>query len=144
MDEDDVVRIVRSYIEGLFPKVCPNCGMRFDSLREYLQSTTHLESPILYDTIHEEIPSQPLGPLSLANCACGTTLTINSRGLPTDQLIQLLEWARIECNKRSIGVRDLLRHIRDRIDRQVLQDGEDVDSLKDSRSITKTSTSSPP
>jgi hypothetical protein len=125
MDEDDVVRIVRSYIEGLFPKVCPNCGVRFSSLREYLQSTTHLESPILYDPLDEDLPSQPLGPLSLANCACGTTLTINSRGLPANQLIQLLEWARSESQKRSIGVRELLRHIRDRIDSQVLQDVED-------------------
>ena len=122
MSEDDVIQIMRSYIEGLFPKVCPNCGMRFGSLREYLQLTTHLESPILYDTISEEIPSQPLGPLSLANCACGTTLTINSRGLPTVQLIELLEWARDESSKRSVEVRELLRHLRDCIDRQVLQD----------------------
>ena len=120
MDEDDVVRIVRLYIEGLFPKVCPNCRLRFKSLREYLQSTTHLDSPILYDTINPEIP---LGPLSLANCACGTTMSIDSRGIPPAQMIELLGWARSESNTRSIGVRELLSHIRDRIDRQVLGDG---------------------
>jgi hypothetical protein len=103
--------------------------MRFGSLREYLLSTTHLESPILYDSISEQIPSQPLGPLSLANCACGTTLTINSRGLPTVQLIELLEWARIECCKRSVDVRELLRHLRARIDSQVLQEDKPWDSL---------------
>src|SRR5262245_38747417 len=122
MDEDDVVRIVRSYIEGLFPKACPNCGMRFGSLREYLEATTHLETPILYDVISPEIPSNPLGPLSLANCACGTTLTINSRGIPREQMIELLEWARSESDRRSIGVRELLRWLRDSIDKQVLSE----------------------
>jgi hypothetical protein len=122
MTEDDVVRIVRLYIEGLFPKSCPNCGARFESLREYLEGTTHLATPVLYDDIDEGIPAEPLGPMSLANCACGTTLTISSKGIPTEQMVELLAWARHECLKRSIGIRDLLRHIRDRIDREVLAD----------------------
>jgi hypothetical protein len=120
MTEDDVVRIVRSYIEGLFPRVCPNCGRRFGSLREYLESTTHLASPILYDRITENIPAQPLGPMSLAACVCGTTLAVGSRGIPQAQMVELLEWARAESLRRSIGVRELLHHIRDRIDSQVL------------------------
>src|SRR5262245_17303762 len=51
MNEDEVVRIVRSYLEGVFPKVCGRCGQRFDSLREYLEATTHLSTPVLYDDI---------------------------------------------------------------------------------------------
>jgi hypothetical protein len=120
VNEDDVVRIVRSYIEGLFPRVCPNCGRRFASLREYLQSTTHLSSPILYDDITDEIPPHPLGPMSLANCPCGTTLTVSSKGISTEQMVELLTWARSESLRRSIDVRELLRHIRERIDREVL------------------------
>jgi len=120
MTEDDVVRIVRLYIEGLFPKTCPNCSARFESLREYLEATTHLASPVLYDEIEQGIPDQPFGPMSLANCVCGTTLTISSRGIPTEQMVELLTWARSECLRRSIGIRDLLSHIRDRIDAEVL------------------------
>lgn len=119
MTEDDVVRIVRSYIEGLFPRVCPNCGRRFGSLRDSLEFTTHLASPILYEEIAEEIPAKPLGPISMAACRCGTTLSVGSQGLPQAQLVELLTWVRSESLRRSIGVRDLLRHIRDRIDSEV-------------------------
>ena len=122
MTEDDVVRIVRLYIEGLFPKTCSNCGARFESLREYLEGTAHLASPVLYDDIDEGVPAEPLGPMSLANCACGSTLTIGSSRMPTAQMVELLTWARGESLRRSIGIRDLLRHIRDRIDREVLAD----------------------
>jgi hypothetical protein len=125
MTEDDVVHIVRSYIEGLFPKVCSNCGRRFVSLRDYLETTTHLANPILYDDIAESIPPRPLGPLSLASCPCGTTLAISGRGIPLPQMIELLTWARTESRQRSISLRELLRHIRDRIDRQVLERPED-------------------
>jgi hypothetical protein len=125
MTEDDVVRIVRSYIEGLFPRVCSNCGRRFVSLRDYLEMTTHLASPILYDDIADSVPEKPIGPMSLANCTCGTTLTVSSSGIPTAQMVELLTWARTESRRRSISLRELLRHIRDRIDRQVLEGPED-------------------
>jgi hypothetical protein len=125
MNEDDVVRIVRSYIEGLFPRMCPNCGRRFASLRDYLEATTHVASPILYDDLREGVPDKPLGPMSLANCTCGTTLTVSSSGIPTAQMVMLLTWARAESRRRSITVRELLQHIRDRIDQQVLERRED-------------------
>jgi hypothetical protein len=124
MTEDDVVRLVRAHIEGLFPRVCPNCGRRFGSLRDYLRMTTHLESPVLYDEIDGEIPSDPLGPISFANCPCGTTLTVGSRGMPASQMVEMLKWAKQESARRSIGVRDLLLHLRDRIDELTLK-GDD-------------------
>lgn len=120
--EDEVVRIVRTYIEGLFPKVCPRCGRRYDSLREYLLATSHLATPVLYDDIRDEIPAEPIGPMSLANCSCGTTLAIGSGGLPPWQLVELLTWARLESSARAISMRELLRRIRDRIDEQVLKE----------------------
>jgi hypothetical protein len=118
--EDDVVQIVRLYIEGLFPRVCPRCGLRFESLREYLEVTTHLSTPVLYDNISGEIPAEPIGPMSLANCPCGTTFAIGSKGIPPAQLVELLAWAKSESARRAIGIHELLRHIRDRIDEQVL------------------------
>jgi hypothetical protein len=87
MTEDDVVRIMRSYIEGLFPKVCHNCGREYVSLRDYLKATTHLATPVLYDNITDSVPEKPLGPMSLARCPCGTTLGIGSRGIPLAQMM---------------------------------------------------------
>ena len=124
MNEDDVVQIVRAYVESLFPKVCSNCGRRFGSLREYLHLTTHVGSPIVYESLSKATLRDPLGPMSHANCPCGTTLTIDAEGLPRAQLIELMDWARRESERRSISVRELLRHLRDRIDTAVLQDDD--------------------
>jgi hypothetical protein len=124
LTEDDVVRIVRSYIEGLFPKVCPKCGRQFDSLRGYLQSTKHLGSPYLYEAAGDDLAANPLGPVALATCLCGYTLTIGSGGIPKDQLVALIEWARVESQTRSIRPNALLRQLRDRIDKEVLRADE--------------------
>jgi hypothetical protein len=123
--EDDAVRIVRSYIEGLFPKVCAKCGRRFDSLREYLLSTTHLGSPQLYEPPGAETSDNPLGPIAHATCVCGNTLTIASEGLPKPQLVELIKWAKADSQRRSISVIELLRQLRDRIDKEVLPVVED-------------------
>ena len=124
MTEDDAVRIVRSYIEGLFPKVCPKCGRQFDSLREYLTTTTHLGSPNVLESARQA-RENPLGPISHATCICGNTLTIGSEGIPKTQLIELITWARAEAERRSIDLTQLLREFRDRIDAEVLRDDEE-------------------
>ena len=120
LNEDEVVRIVRSYLEGLFPRACPRCGRRFESLQEYLEGTTHLSSPIIYDDLTDEVPAKPIGPMSLANCPCGTTVALSSRGIPAATMVGLLTWARQESLTRSIELRELLSEIRDRIDEQAL------------------------
>lgn len=127
MTEGDAVRIVRAYIEGLFPKVCPNCGRRFDSLREYLRSTTHMGSPYLYGS-GREVSDNPLGPIAHAVCICGNTLTIGSEGIPKAQLVELITWASAEAQRRSIDINQLLRVLRDRMDDEVLQEDEEPPS----------------
>ena len=124
MIEDDAVRIVRSYIEGLFPKACQRCGKRYSSLREYLQSTTHLGSPYLYEAAGDEISANPLGPIAYATCPCGNTLAIGSDGLAPRQLVELITWAKADAERRSINMTELLRQLRDRIDHEVLRDEE--------------------
>src|SRR5262245_13002215 len=126
MTEDDVVLIVRSYIEGLFPKVCPKCGRQFNSLRDYLQWTTHMGSPHFFEPDRDG-PSagSPLGPITHATCLCGNTLTIGSSGMPKDQLIELIDWARAESQARAISPTELLRDLRDRIDEEVLRTERD-------------------
>lgn len=135
MTEDDAVRIVRSYIEGLFPKVCPKCGREFPTLREYLRSTSHLGSPYFLESARAAMEN-PLGPIAHALCICGNTLTIGSEGIPKDQLVELITWARTEAQRRSIDLNQVVRALRDRIDVEVLQDDEepptDRRALKDS------------
>ena len=132
MTEDDAIRIVRSYIEGLFPKVCAKCGRRFGSLREYLKLTTHLGSPYLSEAAGAETSASPLGPIAYATCLCGNTLTIGSQGLPKAQLVELITWAKADAHRRSISMTELLRQLRDRIDQEVLRDDESS-SLKHRR-----------
>ena len=45
---------------------------------------------------------------------------------PAAQMVELLTWARAECLRRSIGIRELLRHIRDRIDAEVLASPDSI------------------
>jgi hypothetical protein len=124
MTEDDAVRIVRTYIEGLFPKVCPKCGREFPSLREYLQSTSHLGSPNVLESAREA-NENPVGPIAHAACICGNTLTIGSEGIPKDQLVALIAWARADAQRRSIDINQVIRALRDRIDVEVLQGHEE-------------------
>jgi hypothetical protein len=127
MTEEEVVRIVRSHIEGLFPKVCPKCGRQFNSLRDYLQWTTHMGSPHFFEPDGDgPTPANPVGPLAHATCLCGYTLTIGSNGIPKDQLVELIDWARVESSARSISTTTLLRHLRDRIDQEVLETNRDA------------------
>jgi hypothetical protein len=93
-------------------------------LREYLEITTHVGTPVLYDKIGAVIPEDPLGPLSHANCPCVTTITIGSTEMPREQLIALLEWARHTSAQQSISVNELLTRIRDRIDASVMAGAE--------------------
>jgi hypothetical protein len=121
MTEDEAIRITRGYIETQFPRSCSNCGREFRNLREYLENTTHLDTPVLYHETGEN-HSHELGPMSFANCRrCGTTLTIGSRNMPRKQMADLMRWARREASRRAIGLRELLTYVRDRIDEQVLR-----------------------
>jgi len=121
MNEDKVVKIIRHFIEKQFPKECSCCKRRFMTLKEYLQVTTHLGKPISYDAdLGEWQPKKPLGTHSFSNCPCGNTLTIGSDGMGVFTMLQLLLWARGETRKRGISTRDLLAHVREKIDKQVL------------------------
>jgi len=121
LNEHDVVAIVRAHIETKFPKSCSKCGRTFASLKEYLQTTTHVGNPVSYDAdLKSWRPFKPVGTLSFANCKCGTTLAISSDGMGLVVMWRLLRWARKESTARNISVGELLDGVREKIDRQVL------------------------
>ena len=120
MNEHQAVETLRRYIEGLFPKTCPNCNRVFSSLKEYLQVTTHTGVPMSYhvedgdDRVHE------LGTFSFANCPCGTTIAITSEHLEPAVMMDLGTWAASEAARRGIDMPQLLGALREQIDSQVL------------------------
>jgi hypothetical protein len=128
MTEAEVVRIMRDHLEKLFPKYCSNCNRRFASLREYLQVTEHLGSAMPYDAdAGNWNPIKPLGTMTFSNCPCGTTLSLSSKGMPLLQLWSLLNWARIETQRRQQTPQELLNYLREEICKQVLAKTDQVD-----------------
>ena len=123
MDKAHAVKIVREFISRQFPKDCVCCGKHYASLREYLGQTTHVGKPISYDAEKEDWnPTDPVGTFSMDNCACGTTLAIDSDGMELNTLWELMDWAKSESEKRGMSVRDILENLRTAIDQSVLHD----------------------
>ena len=121
MTESEAVDLIKAYIESQFPKSC-KCGRHFNSLRDYLQSTTHLGSPVSYDAAQGNwLPRNPIGTISLANCACGSTIGISTYKMGLLLMWRLMRWAKRETKKRNITTSELLTHLRTQIDQRVLQ-----------------------
>jgi hypothetical protein len=119
--EAEVIQMVREHMEGLFPKVCPSCKRRFSPLREFMLITQRLEPVISYDADSDDwSPSQPIGPVALANCPCGSKLALTSKGLPLSKLWQFLDWVRIEMERLRLSQEELPRYVRDEHRKQVL------------------------
>jgi hypothetical protein len=123
MTEDEVVRILHDYFESLFPKACSTCGRRFATLAAYIQATTRVGQPISYDANDDNWnPRQPIGSAALANCSCGTTLALTTEEMALPLRLELLNWVRMETQRRGITPSDLLADLRDKIRRRVLAD----------------------
>jgi hypothetical protein len=123
MTEAEVVKTMREHLEDQFPKVCSNCDRRYTSLNDYLMRTTHLGSTMPYDAeVGNWTPLKPIGSLTYSNCSCGSTLALSSEGMPLLRLWSLLNWARIETQKRGQTPHELLNYLREEICKQVLAD----------------------
>ena len=121
MNEDEVISLIRKHIEGFFPKLCGNCGRRFDTLKEYIQTTDIRGSVISHDvSFGDWEPETPLGTVTYANCPCGSTLSLGSAGMALPLLWSLMAWLKIETKKRGLDQEELLNYLRDKICEQVL------------------------
>jgi hypothetical protein len=123
MTEGEAIQAVRQHFESLFPKVCPNCGRRFATLREYILTTTRTGSAVSYDAdLGDWNPSTPLGSQALANCSCGSTLALTTDGMALPRRLELLGWVRSETERRGVGSSAVLERLRDGLRKQVLGD----------------------
>ena len=123
MTEDELVKMMRDYFEGLFPKVCENCGQRFETLREYILKTKRLGDPISYDAEEGNWkPSSPMGGVVMVNCSCGSTLALTTDSMSLSQIHVVLDWIKEECKRQRLNSSQLLNYIRDKVRTQVVGD----------------------
>jgi hypothetical protein len=121
MSEAEIVRMSREFYEGLFPKVCPNCGRRYDTLRDYIVASQRLWPTLNYDMeLGNDKSPRPIGGLAMANCLCGSTLALSTKSMPVSQTHLIMEWIRTEMGRRGAKQAELLDHLRDEVRKQVL------------------------
>jgi hypothetical protein len=123
MTEDEVIAVMRRHLENKFPKKCPVCARTYADLKDYLLHTTHLGRPLSYDAeLGIYRPAKPLGTMSMANCSCGTTLSISSEGMSLMTMWKLMRWLRRETKRRRQTASVILEELRNSIDRATLSD----------------------
>jgi hypothetical protein len=133
LTEDEVIKLLRLHFEGLFPKVCPSCNRCFPSLREYILITKRLGAAMSYDAeLGDWKTSNPIGSVALANCPCGSTLSLGTEGMPLPKRLSLLNWVRIETHRRGMSPQQLLEYLRDIIRQQVLAESDKDETSKQS------------
>jgi hypothetical protein len=121
MTDAQVIRALRTFYEGLFPKVCSNCGRRYATLREYIEATQRLWPSLDYDIEMGNLKTpKPIGGLAMANCVCGTTMALSTKHMPIGQTHLLLEWIRIESERRAWSPTQMLDYLRDEVRKDVL------------------------
>jgi hypothetical protein len=126
MNNDEIIQIMREHFEGLFPKVCNNCGRYFETLREYILDTKRLGGTISFDAEAADWETtQPIGGVALANCPCGTTLALTTEGMSLSKIHLVLKWIRVESERRGLSPMELLGYLRDEVRKQVLADSDE-------------------
>ncbi len=121
MNEEVVIQILHKYFGSLFPKVCPSCKRDFATLREYIQATKRVGVPVSYDAeMGNWQTTTPVGSMALANCPCGTTLALSTSRMEPSLRLELLNWLRIETEKRGVSASKLLDHVRDEVRKRAM------------------------
>ena len=122
MNENEVIEILIDYLKINYPKKCKKCNTTFDSIADYLSKTDHSGNPVSYDAIkgNWSLLKQRYGTISMANCNCGSTLSVSSKNMDLKTARILMKWARKESKRRNIKVNILLSDLRSKIDGQIL------------------------
>jgi hypothetical protein len=65
---------------------------------------------------------QPIGSVALANCPCGTTMALTTVSMVLSLRLDLLNWLRVETQRRRVSPSELLECLRDEVRKRVLSD----------------------
>ena len=123
MDKKEAVKLALEFSSRLFPRKCGCCGKHYDSLKEYLSSTTKIDRPISYDAEDGDFrPTDPLGTFSMHNCSCGSTLVISTMGMDLDLLWRYMDWVKAEAKKQNVSMRVILENLRIEVHKAVFHE----------------------
>ena len=123
MTDEEMVRINYEHYAGLFPKTCRSCGRTFATLREYILSTKPVGATISYDAeLGDWQTTDPLGAAALANCPCGSTLALTTEGIPLPVIQEMLEWIRVQAERRGVSPQKLLGWVRGEVRARALSE----------------------
>lgn len=65
------------YLDSQFPRACSTCARQFSDFADYVGSTSVIGTPVCFDDDDAALLIDPIGTVSMVNCPCGTTLTMN-------------------------------------------------------------------
>lgn len=120
-DERQAITLIVQHLLTLFPKCCPNCRRRFETLRDFFLNTTAVGDVVCFDLENGEVrPQDPVGTIALSNCPCGSTLALTSEGMPLSHLWQILAWAKREAQSRGITAAAFIQYARKETRKRVL------------------------
>jgi hypothetical protein len=123
LTDEEMIRINYEHYSSLFPRTCSGCRRTFASLREYITVTQRIGATISYDAeLGDWKTTKPLGAAALSNCPCGSTLALTTEGLPLDIIQAMLEWIRVETERRGQNVEQLLDYVRNEVRKRALAD----------------------
>ena len=113
LTDEQMVRLNYDHYASLFPKTCSSCGRTFATLRDYILNTRPVGATISYDAeLGEWKTTEPLGAAAMANCPCGSTMALTTAGIPLAIIHDMLEWIRIETERRGVTTEAILAWVR--------------------------------
>ncbi len=125
MTESEMITAIRAHTEAQFPRACPTCGHHFRDLEAWVRGTESVGEPRSFDAdFGHWRPLSPIGTQVLVNCACGSSLALDTRGLPLLTLWGTMAWARDRAELEGTTLGAVLQELRERIRAMVLEDSE--------------------
>jgi hypothetical protein len=121
MTEAEIVRSLRGFFEGLFPRYCSGCGRNYPTLRAYIVETRRIWPSVNYELeLGDAHGIEPIGGMAMANCVCGSTLVLSSNGMAPEQTRAILGWVKGEMTRTGMKPEEVLDHLRDEVRKQAL------------------------
>ena len=86
-----------AHCSAQFPRTCPSCGREYADFAAYLEGT---RPRMIVDLDLDDEPD-PIGALSLADCACESTLALDCAGRDPDEMREFHRRLAVDVADRS-------------------------------------------